>query len=216
MPILRATAAGDRSGAVLQQCELSEPVCERVRGEQELKLLMGGSPCTHWSIAQTKNRETEPSGRWNVNVQSSTAPVRRRMEKMDYKDKIKWLRRYQDEKRRELYLQDEIEQLRTEAERVTPLLTGVPGTGCKVDRMPKAVERIVQVQQQLEAQINCSKAVRSEVVEAIDAVQNERQREILHRRYILGQRWEKIAVEMKITLRWVYRLHEGAIFKLAI
>lgn len=28
----------------------------------KLKLLVGGSPCTHWSIAQTKNRETEPSG----------------------------------------------------------------------------------------------------------------------------------------------------------
>lgn len=27
-----------------------------------IKLLMGGSPCTHWSIAQTKDRETEPSG----------------------------------------------------------------------------------------------------------------------------------------------------------
>lgn len=27
-----------------------------------IKLLLGGSPCTHWSIAQTKNRETEPSG----------------------------------------------------------------------------------------------------------------------------------------------------------
>ena len=27
-----------------------------------IKLLIGGSPCTHWSIAQTKNRETEPSG----------------------------------------------------------------------------------------------------------------------------------------------------------
>lgn len=26
------------------------------------KLLIGGSPCTHWSIAQTKNRETEASG----------------------------------------------------------------------------------------------------------------------------------------------------------
>lgn len=25
-------------------------------------MLIGGSPCTHWSIAQTKNRETEPSG----------------------------------------------------------------------------------------------------------------------------------------------------------
>lgn len=27
-----------------------------------IKLLLGGSPCTFWSIAQTKNRETEPSG----------------------------------------------------------------------------------------------------------------------------------------------------------
>lgn len=27
-----------------------------------MKLLIGGSPCTHWSIAQTKNRETEANG----------------------------------------------------------------------------------------------------------------------------------------------------------
>lgn len=31
-------------------------------GNDMMKLLIGGSPCTHWSIAQTKNRETEPSG----------------------------------------------------------------------------------------------------------------------------------------------------------
>lgn len=27
-----------------------------------MKALIGGSPCTRWSIAQTKNRETEASG----------------------------------------------------------------------------------------------------------------------------------------------------------
>jgi len=27
-----------------------------------MRLLIGGSPCTHWSIAQTKNRETKPEG----------------------------------------------------------------------------------------------------------------------------------------------------------
>ncbi len=27
-----------------------------------MKLLLGGSPCTHWSIAQTRNRETKPEG----------------------------------------------------------------------------------------------------------------------------------------------------------
>jgi DNA (cytosine-5)-methyltransferase 3A len=30
--------------------------------EMSIKLLIGGSPCTHWSIAQKNNRETEPSG----------------------------------------------------------------------------------------------------------------------------------------------------------
>lgn len=27
-----------------------------------MKLLLGGSPCTHWSIAQSKHRETKPEG----------------------------------------------------------------------------------------------------------------------------------------------------------
>ncbi|MDR1703480.1 MAG: DNA cytosine methyltransferase, partial [Clostridiales bacterium] len=27
-----------------------------------IKLLIGGSPCTRWSIAQSKDRETEPKG----------------------------------------------------------------------------------------------------------------------------------------------------------
>lgn len=32
-----------------------------------MRIVIGGSPCTHWSIAQTKNRETEPSGLgWNL------------------------------------------------------------------------------------------------------------------------------------------------------
>ena len=37
-----------------------------------MKLLIGGSPCTHWSIAQTKNRETEASGRGMTNFEFYT------------------------------------------------------------------------------------------------------------------------------------------------
>ncbi len=29
---------------------------------KHIKILLGGSPCTHWSIAQSKNRETTASG----------------------------------------------------------------------------------------------------------------------------------------------------------
>lgn len=32
-----------------------------------IKLLLGGSPCTYWSIAQKNHRETEPSGQgWEL------------------------------------------------------------------------------------------------------------------------------------------------------
>lgn len=31
-------------------------------GKKMIKILLGGSPCTYWSIAQTKNRETQPGG----------------------------------------------------------------------------------------------------------------------------------------------------------
>lgn len=41
-----------------------------------MKLLIGGSPCTHWSIAQTKNRETEASGiGWELFLNYRVEPV---------------------------------------------------------------------------------------------------------------------------------------------
>ena len=35
---------------------------EKINSGEPLKLLIGGSPCTHWSIAQRKNRETKAKG----------------------------------------------------------------------------------------------------------------------------------------------------------
>ena len=135
---------------------------------------------------------------------------------MEYNDKVHWLRRYLDAQRRERVLAEEVERLRAEAERVTPLLSGMPGSGPNADKLPAAVGRIIDAQQQLEAQINCCHAIRREVVAAINTVTDDRQHEILHRRYILGQRWEQIAVNMCIEYRWVWRLHKKAINKLTI
>lgn len=39
-----------------------------------MKILIGGSPWTHWSTAQTKNRETEASGiGWELILNHRTA-----------------------------------------------------------------------------------------------------------------------------------------------
>lgn len=53
--------------------------------------------------------------------------------------------------------------------------------------------RLMDMQDKAEALISCEK--------------NHDRWAVLYRRYILNQKWEKIAVEINLDLRWIYRLH---------
>lgn len=130
---------------------------------------------------------------------------------MTYDEKVRWLRRYRDALRLEEELRQELEAQRARACKTTAALTGMPGGGGDGQALPRAVESIVAAQQELQAQINVCGAVRREVVAAIDQVADARDHEILRRRYLLGQRFEQIAVEMMLEYRWVRRLHKRAI-----
>ena len=130
---------------------------------------------------------------------------------MTYEEKVRWLRRYRDALRLEEELRQELEAQRARACKTTAALTGMPGGGGDGQSLPRAVESIIAAQQELQAQINLCGAVQREVVAALDQVTDARDHEILRRRYLLGQRWEKIAVEMNIELRWVYRRHRRAV-----
>ena len=130
---------------------------------------------------------------------------------MTYAEKIRWLRRYGDARRQQRVLEKEIEALRSDAERVTPLLGALPGGAGEGGRVPRAVEAILEAQEQLRAQCDQCAAVRAEVESAIARVPGQRDQEILRRRYVLGQKWEQIAVEMVIDLRWIYRMHKRVV-----
>ena len=135
---------------------------------------------------------------------------------MTYDEKVRWLRRYRDALRLEEELRQELEAQRARACKTTAALTGMPGGGGDGQALPRAVESIVAAQQELQAQINLCGATRREVVAALDQVADARDHEILRRRYLLGQRFEEIAVEMNIALRHVYRRHRKAVSELVI
>ncbi len=136
---------------------------------------------------------------------------------MTYEEKKRWLWRYRDALRAEEELTQEIEQLQAEATRITPLLSDVPGGGGADNaKLPKAVERIVEAQQRLQYQINCAQAARTEIVDAINGLRNARAREILRRRYLLGERWEQIACVMYMDYRWTLKLHRKILDNLDI
>lgn len=135
---------------------------------------------------------------------------------MTYEEKVAWLRRYQNSLCRERELAEELEQLHSRACKVTPALTGMPGAPGDDQSLLRAVESIVQAKQELKAQINVCGAIRREIVAALEQVTNARDHEILRRRYLLGQRWEEIAVEMHYKYQHVCRCHRVAVAKLVI
>lgn len=135
---------------------------------------------------------------------------------MNYEEKVHWLRRYRDALRLEEELRQELEDRRSRACKTTAALTGMPGGGGDGQALPRAVESIVAIQQELQAQINICGAIRREVVAALDQVADERDHEILRRRYLRGQKFEQIAVEMNLEYRWVRRLHKKCVGKMDI
>lgn len=130
---------------------------------------------------------------------------------MTYEEKVRWLRRYQDSLRLERTLREELAAQQSRACKTTAALTGMPGAASDGQSLARGVERIIQVRQELQAQIDACCTVRQEVAAAINRVTDERDQEILRRRYLLGQRWEEIAVVMHFDYRWITRRHHKAV-----
>lgn len=127
---------------------------------------------------------------------------------MTYEEKVRWLRRYQESLRREQELAEEVERLQSEATRITPLLSGMPGGPGDGQKVPRAVERIAETQQRLEKQIGECIKIRIEVIDCVERASTIKEKELLRRRYILGQSFEEISDKMHLEYRWVRRIHK--------
>lgn len=135
---------------------------------------------------------------------------------MTYEEKVRWLKRYQDSLRIQRELELEVEQLRSEATRITPLLSGMPRGQGDRQQLPRAVEAIIEAQSELQEQILRCEKVRREVVAVIDCVSSLRDYEILRRRYILKQNFQEISEAMYMSCRWIRRRHKKIIESIRI
>lgn len=51
----------------------------------------------------------------------------------------------------------------------------------------------------------------TQITERIEKLPDERQKQVLYSRYIVGDTWERIAVDMQFYIRHVYRIHGEAL-----
>lgn len=133
---------------------------------------------------------------------------------MTYKEKIAWLSQYRAAVNRERMLESELEMLRSDAERVTACMGGMPGAGPDVNRLPRAVERIDETRKKLEQEIEDCVDRRFEVMRVVAAVAAPDVQEVLRRRYILGQTYPEIADAVGLVLRRVYQIHRAGVLDL--
>lgn len=130
---------------------------------------------------------------------------------MTYEEKKAWLWRYRSAKRFELLRLDELATLEAEAAHTTQRLSPLPGGGGDGQALPRAVERIEEARQAYKAQCEESARIRKEIIFALQQLDDETEFNILYRRYICGDKWERIADRLHLTVSWVLRLHKKAV-----
>ena len=111
----------------------------------------------------------------------------------------------------------DIEDLRSHARSVTGPAGGdavsASGSG---DRVGSTAARIVDLEREIQADIDRYVRLRAEITAVIDRVPDSVYVDILYRRYVHGQSWERIASEMQYDRRWIYRLHGRALHEISL
>lgn len=129
---------------------------------------------------------------------------------MNNEEKKQYLRRYQVAKRREKLIQDAIAELRSSKTSPVGLGDGLPH-GSGTSDLSGYAARLDELLRELAAEQEMQMIVYREIRQQIGTVSDATEQEILSRRYLLGQSWEKIAVEMKYSYRHVTKLHGYAL-----
>lgn len=126
-----------------------------------------------------------------------------------------FLRRARAVDRRVDEAQERVERLRARLEsgRMSQI-TGMPrGGGAD---WTETADRLIELEQRVNARTRELVRWKLAAIDAIDAVEEARLREVLELYYIDGFTWEQVAQRMGLDLRWVYRLHGKALLQVKV
>ena len=121
-----------------------------------------------------------------------------------------WLRSYRYLKNEVERLEEELAEWRSKAEKMTRELSGMPSGSGGGDKVPACVEKIWELERKLSAKLSDMVEQRQAIERAIESLPNK-QKQLMHYRYIDGMKWENVAVEMNMEYRWVLRIHGRAL-----
>lgn len=112
---------------------------------------------------------------------------------------------------------EQVASLNELATKCTSTLTGMPRNPNRASStMADAVEKIIDLQNEINRDIDRLVDLKREIVTIIKAIENPEYQTLLEKRYLCFLTWEKIAVDMGYDLRWLYRIHKRALDEIRV
>ena len=79
------------------------------------------------------------------------------------------------------------------------------------DRLAETFAQIDDLERKINARIDDLIRLKADVCDKIDQIPGKDQQNVLIARYVQGERWEKIAVDLNFSIAQAYRLHGKAL-----
>lgn len=108
----------------------------------------------------------------------------------------------------------EIQNLRDNANRITPAYSLAPRGGGNGQRIENAMAKIVDMENIISSDMELLMVALSEIRALIATVDDPVLRLILHKRYLCYQKWEQIAADLNYSWKQTHRLHNKALNKI--
>lgn len=107
---------------------------------------------------------------------------------------------------------EQLSVLRELATTTTQPLSDMPGNPNRnIDRMEKAIIKIMDMEQEISEEVNALLDLKNEIAQCIKKVNDIDCQLILEFRYLCFMSWEEIAAEMNFTVRNIHILHGKAL-----
>ena len=96
-------------------------------------------------------------------------------------------------------------------ERLTKVTQTISGDIVQHDKDPHKFDRLAELGEKIDSKVDELVSIREEIYNTISKVPNDAQRELLVRRYIIGETFEQIAVGMHYSYKQICRIHGRAL-----
>ncbi len=112
---------------------------------------------------------------------------------------------------------EQVESLNDLARKAGCAISGMPRNPDRaVSSMANAVERIVDLQAEVNADIERMVRLKAEIMAVIRQVEDPELQTLLEKRYLNFHTWGQIAVDMGYNVRHLYRIHDRALLEIKV